>query len=69
MPYSREFVDADIDYLTLKGKTDVVAKIIAAQAMGKKVTWVSSSFDDPGNDWNRIEVEGEEEPIYKEPGY
>lgn len=68
MPYAREFnVVADLAYLTRKGRPDVVEKINKALDEGKKVEWVSSLIQDPGDDYNKVTIDGEE--VFHEDGY
>lgn len=68
MPYARQFnAVSDLAYLTRKGRPDVVAKIQAALDSGKKVEWVSSLFEDPGPDYNKVTIDDEQ--VYHEDGY
>lgn len=68
MPYSRELKpDEDLAYLRMRGQTEAIKKIEKALAEGKKVEWICSLFQDPGDDYNKVMIDGEQ--VYHEDGF
>ena len=67
MPYIQEFTRSlDLDWIEHR---DPVASHLIDNAIsaGKTVVWERSSFTDPGEDWNRVLVDGV--VVYHENGY
>lgn len=64
MSYRQKFSDAFKPF-GMDAKT--WEKIVDARDNGKNVEWECSSFSDPGNDWNKVLIDGLE--VWHQDGY
>ena len=66
MPYTRKFEAAHMEYVRNRD-AEAAKKVEAALEEGKLVDWESSTFSDPGVDWNHLRVDGV--VVFRESGY
>jgi hypothetical protein len=73
MAYKDNFVEGDLRHLERAveiGRLDALALErvrLAFKSDPSRVTWLRSSFEDPGTDWNEVQLDGE--AIYRSEGY